>query len=846
MQNFSRRLSLSSSILKVLGTAALLSALTGCALGNMELSGPAPEPAVTVHADIHGKSIGGQNPLAFSTLDLYAVDGNAYGGGPHLLTTVTSGTAEYYPGLSTAGCNPTGLTTTAYFIVSGTATINGTNSLIAGQLINIADSNSGLNGTYVVTAGGGTGGGATFSVATTLPDDAGTTNGTYTPVCYTHPTTDQNGLFNVSGDFACGSTYASSVVYLQNSGGNPGLTLGTNNPAIVLTALLQSSASSNVALTCSGLSSANTVTINELSTAAMGLAMGQFFTTTYGGSPSADGFGAPSSNSFGITNAANTALELVSTVNGTANTTFVQAANGYSVTATPESTKVQTIGNILASCVNGLSGNAKCTSLFGALTSTKFTGGTTPTDTLQAAALIGINPTAGSTANSNALWALAGATGAPFTGLGTQPADWAVGIQYIDTSSSCSVTSTPTTCILNFPQEVLFDASGNMFVLNHNSTTSGSLSELSSLGAPVSNQFTIAGTSIQIISPRNISVDLNGNVWIGTTSTAHILEYVPGGTSVTLAPTNQPYAITVDSNNNVFFGFASTSSTSNVQEFTSGTLAVGSQIEFHELCSTTVNAYAACTSYSAPTQTNVVAPEYGAMDTNGNLWFTNGSSTNAGVALTQMLLMSGYSSTCPHFPCLSTTSGDSITDGYSVLSSASGSLPVLNEPWGLAAGPGGIMWTPNAASAANTLAEFTSTTAGANFGSSASLNRPDYVAVDGAGNVWVSNTGGASTGNGNSISEFQGTTAGGGTVGTVLSPVNTGTAPFNTIGFARPVASGFGIISPGGVSIDNSGNVWVGVQAVGTGGLFEFVGAGAPTVNPVANQLKLGKVGARP
>ena len=121
----------------------------------------------------------------------------------------------------------------------------------------------------------------------------------------------------------------------------------------------------------------------------------------------------------------------------------------------------------------------------------------------------------------------------------------------------------------------------------------------------------------------------------------------------------------------------------------------------------------------------------------------------------------------------------------------------------------------------------TTTPAVTNYGSSPSLNAPRFPAVDGAGNVWVTNRGASG------ISEFSST-------GTLLSPVPTGTgAP----GYAHA-----GLATANQVAIDPSGNVWAANNTTGTGGssIFEIVGAAAPAVTPIALGLKNGTIGVRP
>ena len=139
-----------------------------------------------------------------------------------------------------------------------------------------------------------------------------------------------------------------------------------------------------------------------------------------------------------------------------------------------------------------------------------------------------------------------------------------------------------------------------------------------------------------------------------------------------------------------------------------------------------------------------------------------------------------------------------------------------------------MVWTANLLG--NTVSYFTSNTSGVNYGSATSLNKPTYVAVDGVGNVWVTN----STSSPGSVAEIIGT---GTSIGTVVSP-SSSTPP---LGFSHA-----GIATAEGITIDPSGNVWVASQVASTGGVFEIVGAAAPTVTPISLALKNSAVGAKP
>ena len=693
--------------------------------------------------------------------------------------------------------------------------------------------------------------------------------------------TDSNGNFSL-GAYTCPTP--GTLTYITASGGNPG---AGANPNIMLAAALGA---------CGNLSSGTFIFMDEVTTTAAAYALGQYFTPAVGGLSTADSFGAPSSTQAqtGIANAFATVNNLVCgvsnnlvcgnnatgnavtsvnfsgnvsgaitawsitsnvatftaanslvagemvTLSGFGTSTFFNGltvtvlssglsgtqfeanfthANGSateagtfsvgSVTGTPEYAKLYTVADILAACVNsGVSPNptGTCATLFADVVPT---GGATPTDTLQAAVYMSLNPTSnnanGSSANLGALYGLVTGT-PPYVDVASQPTDWTIGIQYTAATT------------LNDPQSMAADASGNIWVINRNSTSSASLTELSPTGATLANVVTIGGQSISAIQPRNEAIDTNGNVWLDTTSSARVLEYnvATPASSISMSPGGggSPYGIAIDGNNNVFYTHESSGASASVEEFLGGTLAATSEVEY---------------GLYSPGGTNQ-QPEYAALDTSGNLWMTNGGST-AGLEQ-NIFQMSGYngSTACTVFPCIATTTGDgTLTQTYTNMVSATGGVPTLSEPFGIAAGPGGVIWTANVTG--NAVTYMTSPTSGTDYATaSGSVNKPTYVAVDGVGNVWVTNN----TSSPGSVSEIVGT---GANIGTVLSPVSA-TPP---LGFSHA-----GIASANGITIDPSGNVWVASSVAATGGVFEIVGAAAPTVTPISLALKNGAVGAKP
>jgi hypothetical protein len=597
-------------------------------------------------------------------------------------------------------------------------------------------------------------------------------------------TTGPNGGFSISNDYTCPT--ASSQVYLTATGGDPGL--GANNSAAVLVAPLGA---------CGNLSSSTFININEVTTAATAIALGQFFTTTFGSS-STDSFGTSSTNSVGLANAFATANNLVNVATGAAVTSATLngsgTGTGLTSTATPESAKLNTIANILAACVNSDGGaSSPCqTTLFPDVTPT---GGIAPTDTLQAAVYMSLNPSSnnagGSSANLTALYGLQTAT-APFVGLSVQPTDWTVGIQYSAPSASL---------LLSGPQNIAADAAGDIWVVNNLVTASSSLSELSPNGTPMlTSTLTSGSATLTSNNPRNLAIDTNGNPWVASSSSsAYVFEYnnsTSPGTITALNLSAGSYGIAIDGNNNVFVGKTSSSSgTLSFNEFLGGTLAAASEVQF-------------------PSETAAgLYPQYLAVDANGNLWASSGSTTTTGVSLTSVGLLSGINTSgCTSFPC---TAATGLVSTYATVAPVT-----MSTPWAIAAAANSV-WVAN--SAGNTLSNVSlNGTSGTDYGSASSLNAPRFPAVDGAGNVWVGNRGTSA------ITEFSGN-------GTVLSP---GT------GFAHS-----GLTSANQVTLDPSGNVWV-TNATTSGAnansIFEIVGAGAPTVTPIALSLKNNKVGQKP
>ncbi|MDR3734591.1 MAG: hypothetical protein P4L10_03540 [Acidobacteriaceae bacterium] len=769
-----------------------VSLMSGCTAGRIA----AVDTPSFAGTPIHGMAHGGQQPVAGSNIQVWSVGSAGFGSAatPLISSPVTTS-------------DGTGVAITGWSLdVTGTvATFTAVNSYTATSsvlLVGFSDANSTfLNGQTVAVL---TSTGTQFTADVT----GGVSNATTTATGYANLSSDTNGnagnayntlslgFFNITGDYTCSGT----DVYITATGGDPGI--GTNNSALALAAPLG---------TCTNLAADSFITINELTTVAMTAAVGQYFTSTFGSS-STDSFGAPNNVQalLGIANAFQTALTLVNVNSGT----LVSSATGTpsTITITPNASKLTTMANILASCVNsdGLS-DSTCPTLFADVVTTS---GTVPTDTLQAAVYMSLNPTSnnanGSTANLTQLYGLA-TPGSPFifvgsspfigSGVGTQPTDWTISIMYSDTTGA----SFP------YPQRLAIDSSGNIWIINNSSTsTDGQLTELNG-SAPGTVTFTStifgsSSTSIAAGNPRDLAIDTNNNVWFTAPSASQVFEYTPGtaaNTALNYGLGFGPYGISINGNNDVFVGESGSAAPYGFYEFPSANIS-------HPVRYPVVGVGTNGTGTSGTN--SYVQAQYLAFDTNGNLWMTNGGATptdkNDVIELAGVPNDTSLSTVCTSYPCTLTSSNFTTGSGY-VISTG------YSTPWGIAAGVAGAIWIANrGGSGVYELASGNSTQY------AASVSGSHGVAIDGSGNVWFT------TGNAK-IYEMS-------SAGTLNS------------------SSGFYIsgstASSNGIAIDPSGNVWVAssiAEASGTPSVIsELVGAATPTVTPIALSLKNGTVGA--
>lgn len=668
------------------------------------------------------------------------------------------------------------------------------------------------------------GGRTPITSATVKAYAAGKTGYGSAPSLLATTTTDGSGAFSFTGNITCPASNDpnyTDTLYLVLTGGNAG---GGTNSAISLLAVLGDCATA--------VASNPFVGISEASTFAGVTALQQFF------NPVTENFGTSSTNVAGLKIAAATVANMVNLTTGlpaatTQTGTGTNMTGTITITITPESAKIYSAANTLASCVNSTGSGAPCSTLFADVSTASVS------DTLQAAYYMAANPTnctafatAGcTTSNITAVYNLGTATAPYGGGLSTAPTDWTVGITY--TAGTLGVATGNGTCtagaaFLLYGYGISVDANGNIW--SDNGPTNGALSEMSPLGVPM------ACSGLVGPSRGGAAIDINGNVWAasGTTGVSGTPSYVVkfDGTNTTQIPipgtTAKAYAMAADGFGNVFVTDASTA------------------YKLYEFPSTAI-------STTVPTTLGSVASSspYGiGVDPSGTVVVAQ-SSSGAGSTLTAFALTTVGGSTYGAAQSLTQTGAytgpfgiafDSY-DAFWIGTSAGTSLTA-------GTGPGNtISSTPVTYSTSTPGAAVTATFAApANVSAilAGGLTTPRFVAVDGNNNIWTPNNAAATSGL-YAVSEFLNN--GISTIPTAISPTVTASpappAVTNNGGFQKAATV---LASPRGVAIDGSGNVWVTntLSSTTSNWITEIVGAAGPVVTPLSIALKNNKLGQKP
>jgi hypothetical protein len=571
------------------------------------------------------------------------------------------------------------------------------------------------------------------------------------------------------------------LVYVIAKGGN---TLGDGN------ASESNSAAAFIGIygDCNQLTSSDFLELNEVTTVATMLAVQQYFDPA-GEGLSADGTGVAK---IAIDATPATIANMVSMDTGIALTSIdipgIHGLAGATVTATPESSKINLLANILTSCVNNASASApNCTALFAnAVPPNSFTTnrpGTTfgqATDVLQALYYMLTNPTSGG--NIANLFALAGGTASAFQpALATQPSDWTVAISY----SSTNTCGTGNGGLFSAPNALAIDLNGDVWIGN-GQTNNGNAVEISSSGtAATCNSFGSGATT----APSAVFIDSAQNVWSALSGSSTLTRFNPSdSSSLPFSAAGPVLAIAGDGSGNIFFSVATA-----VYEIAGGATAPTA---------------------TTPTLVTSVATNATSLmpDKTGALWASSGTTAlqqivgttvtpYTAAANTQGLVVTGANTVFVS----SVTPGNSIS--YFANVDSSGYL--LQSNWPAVSPLGGI-------------------------------NQPTAITVDGAANVWsanlLPNTNPAFANDPTAPPTLFGISE----ISLAGNPLSPDTA---SGGFQKSASY---LNASSSIIVDQSGNVWVASGAAGNNFITEIVGAGVPIYQPYAVGLKNGRFQSQP
>jgi hypothetical protein len=511
--------------------------------------------------------------------------------------------------------------------------------------------------------------------------------------------------------------------------------------------------------------------MNELSTIAMAYSVAGFAADPVGATTSglATKISAPSTNSAGINNAFANAQQLYNIFGLTdegdlsaPHTTTFGARNG-----TPPYTLINTLGDILAACINSTGNRTGPSSNCSTLFTDVYNGSTSIiTDTASVAIHIAKNP---NTANPTNLLALVGTNPVwqPYYSVSTAPKDLSAAISYTGAGS---------------PQGIILDAAGNAFTDNY--TTTGYLAKFTPLGAVT----TTAALSPAINDAATLAVDSAGLIWTPSVSTGEIYKVSsdPAFTSVVDAAP------------------AGTLSTTTVQ-YSDPVVAAGSGGYIY-IADYSKNGGEIYKTTSGGTPTVITASTVP-----GSLGCVT-DATGVAVDGTNALWVTGYG--VPDNVCRISNTGAAVYT-TAINNTGRGSSGVISNADAVAVGLSNSAWVLDETHYAlyNVANAGGGSTTGIVTGpfTGGGMTGPVGLIVDGAGSVWTVNSDPKGIG---TISEFN-------SAGTPVSGSVSGGYGF------QYGNNGTTLTQPTGIGVDISGNVWV--ANYGGTNVVEVIGIATPT-----------------
>jgi sugar lactone lactonase YvrE len=334
-------------------------------------------------------------------------------------------------------------------------------------------------------------------------------------------TTAANGSFTLPRPYTCPSS--TGVVYLLATGGNAG---GGLNSLI---------AEAAVAGPCGSLTAGSFFNISEVTTVAAAYTLAPFATVTTGLTT----IGTSATNTQGLNNAFGAASNLANLATGNAHVT------ADFVGIVPPTAELNTLADILSTCVNqgtpiGPAGS--CATLF---TDTSPSGGVAPTDTFQAAINLAKNPAL----NNTPLFNLVTASAPYQPTLTAAPGDFSLALGY---NGGAITTGNGTIC-------VVIDASGDAWITTgYPGTSTHALTEISPAGTYFSGSTVAATTGFgagALSSPIGLVIDASGNFVVANNGGNNILKFNSSGSQIASFSSSSlggPNGITVDAGGNTW------------------------------------------------------------------------------------------------------------------------------------------------------------------------------------------------------------------------------------------------------------------------------------------------------
>ncbi|SNT42382.1 hypothetical protein SAMN05421770_11351 [Granulicella rosea] len=709
------------------------------------------------------------------------------------------------------------------------------------------------------------------------------------PLIAAKVTTASDGSFNITGDYTCDT---GGYVYITASGGDAGA--GANSAIALMAALGPcSSLSSKTYININEVTTV--AAAYALAQFGRSTSFGTTLAAKAGSPASgsiaavapADNFATSATNLQGIANAMATAQVLASIGAGTS------PGNNTNGSAAVEYWQVNTIADILAACVNSTGPTSTaCAALF---TNTAAINSSAPADTLQAALSLALSPALSSTAVTNLYQLItATAPFQPVADSTTGAVtDFTIGLTYtpVNPSTSAKVLSVPNQIVFDGVGNAWITNIGTGFPVAELDPTGNPVQAGSTANVYTVTGYNVGSTATSITGgasasiPYGIAIDTIGNAWVADKGGNAIFEIAGsggiagganGGASTAVGYNLQtagalaasaPTVLAIDGSNNIWF-------TLNGSTTTSGACGAYAAVSNHVLGEFAAGAYG-----------TFVQGGYGgsnaygiALDT-GTLDTTTSSGTTSTIPGSSFVWTTAVSSggvldTSSHYGALghyyTTTSGTTIKPGCSTplsfisSTTAAQSTKIANNtvggdtiypfgnPFSIAFDHAGAAWVVNSNyndSAASELysvskvtpgygTAFTAAQASANFtftNYNLSANVPtfgaEYLAIDGAGQVWLP-----------------------GSYPSIVALSNTATLLSPATGFYGSVYTNgstsnhrFSLASSNrGVGVDLAGNVWIANGSTSSGTVTVLVGAGVPVVSPLSVAVKNNTVGTMP